>query len=60
VGYGDYQEQLTYPLFLKMAHEYAQEPYRPTPAHRHLLCAGREGQRGVFRRQAEGWQSGQP
>jgi len=28
VGYGDYLEQLTYLLFLKMAHEYAQEPYR--------------------------------
>jgi len=28
VSYGDYLEQLTYLLFLKMAHEYAQEPYR--------------------------------
>lgn len=27
VGYGDYLEQLTYLLFLKMAYEYAQEPY---------------------------------
>jgi type I restriction enzyme M protein len=27
VGYGDYLEQLTYLLFLKMAHEYAQDPY---------------------------------
>jgi type I restriction enzyme M protein len=27
VGYGDYLEQLTYLLFLKMAHEYAQVPY---------------------------------
>ena len=27
VGYGDYLEQLTYPLILKLAHEYAQEPY---------------------------------
>ena len=27
VGYGDYLEQLTYLLFLKMAHEYAQPPY---------------------------------
>ncbi len=26
-GYGDYLEQLTYLLFLKMAHEFAQEPY---------------------------------
>ena len=26
-GYGDYLEQLTYLLFLKLAHEYAQEPY---------------------------------
>ena len=28
VGYGDYLEQLTYLLFLKMAHEYAQPPYK--------------------------------
>jgi len=27
VGYGDYLEQLTYLLFLKLAHEYAEEPY---------------------------------
>jgi type I restriction enzyme M protein len=27
VGYGDYLEQLTFLLFLKMAHEYSQEPY---------------------------------
>lgn len=27
VGYGDYLEQLTYLLFLKLAHEFAQEPY---------------------------------
>ncbi len=27
VGYGDYLEQLTYLLFLKMAHEYEQQPY---------------------------------
>lgn len=27
VGYGDYLEQLTFLLFLKLAHEYAQEPY---------------------------------
>ncbi len=27
VSYGDYLEQLTYLLFLKMAHEYSQEPY---------------------------------
>ncbi len=27
VGYGDYLEQLTYLLFLKMAHEYALPPY---------------------------------
>jgi len=27
VGYGDYLEQLTYLLFLKMAHEYTGEPY---------------------------------
>ncbi|WP_043909605.1 HsdM family class I SAM-dependent methyltransferase [Leptothrix ochracea] len=27
VGYGDYLEQLTYLLFLKLAHEYAQKPY---------------------------------
>jgi type I restriction enzyme M protein len=28
VGYGDYLEQLTYLLFLKMAHEYAAPPYQ--------------------------------
>lgn len=27
VGYGDYLEQLTYLLFLKLAHEFAQAPY---------------------------------
>ena len=27
MGYGDYLEQLTFLLFLKLAHEYAQEPY---------------------------------
>ncbi len=27
VGYGDYLEQLTYLIFLKMAHEYSQKPY---------------------------------
>jgi type I restriction enzyme M protein len=27
VGYGDYLEQLTYLLFLKMAHEYSKPPY---------------------------------
>ncbi|MEX2347713.1 MAG: class I SAM-dependent DNA methyltransferase [Balneolaceae bacterium] len=27
VGYGDYLEQITYLLFLKMAHEYRQPPY---------------------------------
>jgi type I restriction enzyme M protein len=27
VGYGDYLEQLTYLLFLKMAHEYSQPPH---------------------------------
>lgn len=28
MGYGDYLEQLTYLLFLKLAHEYGQEPYK--------------------------------
>ncbi|MCX5575132.1 class I SAM-dependent DNA methyltransferase [Enterobacter sp. E-TC7] len=28
VGYGDYLEQLTYLLFLKLAYEYSQKPYR--------------------------------
>ena len=28
VSYGDYLEQLTYLIFLKMAHEYAKPPYR--------------------------------
>lgn len=30
VGYGDYLEQLTYLLFLKMAHEYSQPPHNRT------------------------------
>lgn len=30
VGYGDYLEQLTYLLFLKMAHEYSLPPYNRT------------------------------
>ena len=33
VGYSDYLEQLTYLLFLKLAHEYAQEPYNPDNRH---------------------------
>ncbi len=35
VGYGDYLEQLTYLLFLKMADEYSKPPYKrvmPIPA----------------------------
>jgi type I restriction enzyme M protein len=28
VGYGDYLEQLTYLIFLKMADEYARPPYQ--------------------------------
>ena len=28
VGYGDYLEQLTYLLFLKMADEYTKPPYK--------------------------------
>src|SRR5580704_14808504 len=35
VGYGDYLEQLTYLLFLKMAHEYSESPHNrkmPIPA----------------------------
>ena len=32
VGYGDYLEQLTYLLFLKMADEYSKPPYRRTGA----------------------------
>jgi type I restriction enzyme M protein len=28
VGYGDYLEQLTYLLFLKMADEYSRPPYK--------------------------------
>jgi type I restriction enzyme M protein len=30
VGYGDYLEQLTFLLFLKMADEYAKPPYKKT------------------------------
>jgi type I restriction-modification system DNA methylase subunit len=32
VSYGDYLEQLTYLIFLKMADEYAKPPYNPFPA----------------------------
>jgi type I restriction enzyme M protein len=32
VGYGDYLEQLTYLLFLKMADEYSQPPINARPA----------------------------
>ena len=28
VGYGDYLEQITYLIFLKMAHEYSLPPYK--------------------------------
>ena len=48
VGYGDYLEQLTYLLFLKMAHEYCEPPYeRPTriPAgHDWASLRGRTGE----------------
>ncbi|RYF60235.1 MAG: SAM-dependent DNA methyltransferase [Comamonadaceae bacterium] len=41
VGYGDYLEQLTYLLFLKLAHEYAQPPYaRPTLVAKALVPKG--------------------
>lgn len=41
VSYGDYLEQLTYLLFLKLAHEYAQEPYnRDTRIPKHYDWAG--------------------
>jgi hypothetical protein len=49
VGYGDYLEQLTYLLFLKLAHEYAQEPYnRDTHIPRAMTgpaCAARPASR---------------
>ena len=48
VGYGDYLEQLTYLLFLKMAHEYAQEPYkrdtRVPPSHDWASLRARTGE----------------
>ena len=47
VGYGDYLEQLTYLLFLKMAHEYTQEPYgrtsRVPPGHDWTVLRSRTG-----------------
>jgi type I restriction enzyme M protein len=47
VGYGDYLEQLTYLLFLKLAHEYAQEPYlrdtRVPPSHDWASLCSRTG-----------------
>ena len=48
VGYGDYLEQLTYLLFLKMAHEYAQEPYlRDTKVPREYDWASLRGKVGA-------------
>ena len=48
VGYGDYLEQLTYLLFLKLAHEYAQEPYkrdtRVPPSHDWASLRARAGE----------------
>ena len=48
MSYGDYVEQLTYLLFLKMAHEYAQEPYkrdtRVPPSHDWASLRARTGE----------------
>ena len=38
VGYGDYLEQLTYLIFLKMADEYAKPPYKPQSRRAGALC----------------------
>jgi type I restriction enzyme M protein len=47
VGYGDYLEQLTYLLFLKMAHEYTQEPYnRPSQVPRSCDWTSLRGKTG--------------
>jgi type I restriction enzyme M protein len=62
MSYGDYVEQLTYLLFLKMADERSQPPYNQTsivpaayawptllvPAHGLVLCPRRQGERAVF------------
>ncbi|MBK8507388.1 MAG: class I SAM-dependent DNA methyltransferase [Candidatus Competibacter sp.] len=48
VSYGDYLEQLTYLLFLKLAHEYAQEPYnRDTRIPKHHDWASLRGKTGA-------------
>jgi hypothetical protein len=48
VGYGDYLEQLTYLLFLKMADEYSKPPYnRPLPSPRIQLGSLRGLKRGA-------------
>ena len=47
VGYGDYLEQLTALLFLKLAHEYAQPPYnRDTHIPKHCDWASLRGKTG--------------
>ncbi len=48
VGYGDYLEQLTYLLFLKLAHEYAREPaLRQEEQHDHHQRGGGGRPRGA-------------
>ena len=41
VSYGDYLEQLTYLIFLKMADEYAKPPYKPRCWHSRRNTPGR-------------------
>jgi hypothetical protein len=52
MSYGDYVEQLTYLLFLKMADERAQPPYNGSPASSRrvrLAVAAGEGRRRAVR-----------
>jgi type I restriction enzyme M protein len=49
VGYGDYLEQLTYLLFLKMADEYSKPPLQPRRCHPPRLQLG-QSLRGPERR----------
>ena len=37
VGYGDYLEQLTYLIFLKMSDEYSKPPYKKDTGIQHIM-----------------------
>lgn len=51
VGYGDYLEQLTYLIFLKMSDEYSKPPYKKDTSHEQNSTSS------VFMRGCEAWQT---